>query len=357
MTHWWQPQTHAERRPLLLARNKIKTALRAWFADRNFVEVEPSILQRSPGNETHIHAFQTALEMPGEPARTRFLHTSPEFACKKLLAAGETRIFSFGPTFRNGEASALHLHEFTMLEWYRADADYHAMMADCLSILQIALESAGADGFRHHDRKSTLPNPDQPPSQGQTQWQPAHLTVCEAFRTFANIDLAATLKGRETDRDALASAAIAQGYRIADDDTWSDIFSRVLVQSIESELGMPAPVFLLDYPVAEAALARVSPNDPKLAERFELYVCGVELANGFSELTDAREQRRRFAAQMDEKARIYGTRYPIDESFLHALDMMPPAAGCALGFDRLVMLTTGATRIEQVVWTPLDIAP
>jgi lysyl-tRNA synthetase class 2 len=168
------------------------------------------------------------------------------------------------------------------------------------------------------------------------------------------VDLLGSLgHGGEGDRDTLAAAARAAGVRTADDDTWADVFSRVLVERIEPNLGIGRPTLLCEYPLIEAALARAKPGDPRVAERFELYACGVELANAFAELIDPAEQRRRFEAEMTEKARVYGERYPIDEDFLAALALMPPASGCALGFDRLVMLAAGAQRIEQVVWTPV----
>ena len=140
--------------------------------------------------------------------------------------------------------------------------------------------------------------------------------------------------------------------RISDDDTWSDIFSKVLVEHVEPRLGQGRLTVLFEYPAPEAALARTKPSDPRVAERFEIYACGVELANGFGELTDAREQRHRFTEAMDEKQRRYGERYPLDEDFLAAVGQMPQASGVALGFDRLVMLASGASRIDQVVWTP-----
>jgi lysyl-tRNA synthetase class 2 len=155
------------------------------------------------------------------------------------------------------------------------------------------------------------------------------------------------------DRDALAAAARGAGIKIANDDTWGDVFSRILVQKIEPGIGNGRATLLTEYPAAQAALARRNPADPRVAERFELYACGVELANAFGELTDPAEQRRRFEADMAEKQRIYGERYPIDDDFLAALAHMPPASGAALGFDRLVMLATGATNIEQVIWTPV----
>ncbi len=158
------------------------------------------------------------------------------------------------------------------------------------------------------------------------------------------------------ERDALAAAATAAGIRVAGDDSWSDIFSRVLVERVEPRLGLGRATVLCEYPVAEAALARPKPGDARVAERFELYACGVELANGFGELTDPAEQRRRFAAEMALKQRVYGERYPLDEEFLAALALMPPASGIALGFDRLVMLATGAASLEQVLWAPVPLS-
>jgi lysyl-tRNA synthetase class 2 len=178
------------------------------------------------------------------------------------------------------------------------------------------------------------------------------LTVAEAFLRFAGIDLMGALADGAGDRDRFAAAAAAAEIRIADDDSFADIFSRVLVERIEPRLGDGRPTILYEYPSALSALARPAAGDPRVAERFELYVCGVELANGFGELTDAAEQRARLTAEMDLKERRYGERYPLDEDFLAALAAMPQASGVALGFDRLVMLATGAPRIDDVLWTP-----
>jgi lysyl-tRNA synthetase class 2 len=311
--------------------------LRAYFSAQNFVEVETAILQASPGNEAHLHAFATEL-IGSDAARTPlYLHTSPEFACKKLLAAGEERLFTFARVFRNRERGALHAPEFTMLEWYRAREPYGRLMQDCAALLAMAAETGGTRLFTFRDRAA------------DPFAVPERLTVAEAFQRFATIDLLAT----ESDRDALAAAACARGFRVADDDTWADIFSRVLSERVEPHLGVGRATILDEYPVSEAALARPCEHDPRVAERFELYVCGVEIANGFGELTDAAEQRRRFEAEMAEKQRVHGERYPIDEDFLAALACMPPACGIALGFDRLVMLATGAPRIDAVQWTPV----
>lgn len=342
MQGWWRPQIHADRRAGLIARNRIQSAMRRWFDDEGFVEVDPSILQVSPGNEAHLHAFSSQMRGPDGAQREVHLHTSPEFACKKLLAAGETAIFAFAHVFRNRERGPLHHPEFTMLEWYRAQASYGAIMGDCLTLIALAAQTAGASAFRHRDRAA------------DPFAEPERTTLAEAFARHAAIDLLATVSpDGETDRDGLAAAARAAGVRVAGDDTWSDVFSRVLVEKIEPRLGDGRVTILYEYPVAEAALARPSPADPRVAERFEIYACGVELANGFGELTDPRVQRTRFIAEMDEKERVYGERYPLDEDFLEALAQMPPASGVALGFDRLAMLAIGAQRIDQVIWTPV----
>ena len=338
---FWAPHVHADRRPFLLARNRIVAGLRAWFAARDFIEIETGVLQVSPGNETHLHAFATVLAATdGTPGPALYLRTSPEFACKKLLAAGERRLVEFARVFRNRERGALHHPEFTLVEWYRSGEPYETLMADCGAILAQAAEAAGTGTLSFRGR---LADPFA---------EPERITVAEAFSRFAGIDLLATLPNSEPDREGIARAARAAGIRVGDDDRWGDIFSRVLVEKIEGQLGIGRPTILDQYPAGQAALARPA-LDRRVAERFELYACGVELANGFGELTDAVEQRRRLELEMAEKERIYGERYPIDEDFLAALAVMPQACGIALGLDRLIMLATGASRIEQVLWNPL----
>jgi lysyl-tRNA synthetase class 2 len=242
--------------------------------------------------------------------------------------------------FRNRERGPLHHPEFTMLEWYRTNEPYEALMEDCAAILDEAAKAAGALRLEWKGRSA------------DPYTKPERLSVADAFQRHAGIDLMATLTAAEPDRDRLAAAADAAGIQVADDDTWSDIFSRVLVERVEPKLGIGHAVLLDRYPLPEAAWAQPD-DDPRLARRFELYACGVELANGFAELTDAKEQQRRFEEAMAERRRRYGEEYPIDRDFLEALGQMPPASGIALGFDRLVMLATGATRIEQVLWAPV----
>ncbi|WP_102222871.1 EF-P lysine aminoacylase EpmA [Acidimangrovimonas sediminis] len=340
---WWSPARHADRRPMLMARNRAQAAIRALLGAQDFVEIDPPALVPSPGNETHLHAFATEMIGNDGAGQRMYLHTSPEFAMKKLLAAGETRIFSFAHVWRNRERGPRHSPEFTLLEWYRAGEAYSVLMNDVAAMARAACKAAGTPLLRF----------------GALSCDPfeafERLSVAEAFRRHAGLDLLSTLAADgTTDAAALARQAAAAGVRTAADDSWSDIFSRVLSERVEPHLGHGRLTMLDRYPVAEAALARVCPDDPREAERFEVYACGVELANGFGELTDAAEQRRRFEAEMDEKERIYGERYPLDEDFLAALARMPPASGIALGFDRLAMLATAAPRIDDVLWVPVS---
>jgi lysyl-tRNA synthetase class 2 len=324
-----------------VARNRIAAALRGWFEKSDFIEVETTVLQVSPGNETHLHAFGTDLIGNDGERRQLYLRTSPEFACKKLLAAGESRIFEFARVFRNRERGALHHPEFTLLEWYRANEPYETLMEDCAALIAAAARAAGIKQFSF--RGKTI----------DPFAVPERMTMAQAFEHYASIDLLATVKAGQGDRAKLAAAATKIGVAFGADDTWGDIFSRILAERVEPHLGIGRATLLYEYPLPLAALARAKPGSEAVAERFELYACGVELANAFGELTDVAEQRARFETAMAEKQRIHGERYPVDEDFLAALAAMPQASGIALGFDRLVMLATDAERIDQVIWTPI----
>ncbi len=339
----WRPDRLERRLPSLLARGRILAALRAWFAGENFVEVETPALQVSPGMEVHLRAFASDLVAPDDSRRTLYLHTSPEFAMKKLLAGGVKRLFQFARVFRNGERSDLHHPEFTMLEWYRAGATYIDLMGDCEKLLRTATSAAGTRRLTWRGAGCDVSGPFE------------RLTVADAFGKYAGIDLLATAPDpRAPDVALLSGAARSIGIRTSDGDTWEDVFFRVMLERIEPRLGFGRPTILCDYPVSMAALSRPKPEDPRLAERFELYACGVELANAFGELTDAAVQRERFEADMTLKQLLYGERYPVDEDFLAALEHgLPDCAGIALGFDRLVMLCLGASRIEDVLWLPV----
>jgi lysyl-tRNA synthetase class 2 len=328
----WRPDKLAKRLPNLQMRAFLQATLRQWFVSEGFIEVETPILQVSPGAEVHLAGFATDWQTPdGEEERMRWLHTSPEFAMKKLLAGGMQKLFQFAHVFRNAESSALHHPEFTMLEWYRAGVGYEAIMADCAQVLALTGVPQLRRGRHVCDPKA----------------EPERLTVAEAFRRHVRIDVLATVGSAER-------LAQASGVAMHADDTWDDVFFRVMFDRIEPHLGMGRPTILCEYPIAMAALARAKPGDPRVAERFELYACGVELANAFGELTDPAIQRARLQADMDEKERLYGMRWPVDADFLAALDHgLPDCAGVALGFDRLVMLATGAPHIEDVLWLPV----
>ena len=327
----WHPDRLAQRLPALQARGRLQAAMRQWFADEGFVEVETPILQVAPGAEVHLTGFATDWEMPDREERERWLHSSPELAMKKLLAGGVPKLFQFARVFRNAEGSALHHPEFTMLEWYRAGAGYEAIMRDCARLLALT----GVDALRWGEHRC------------DPQAEPERLTVAEAFKRYAGVDLFDTIGEG-------ARLAQAAGIVMHEGDMWEDVFFRVMFDKVEHRLGMGRPTILCEYPIAMAALARAKPGDPRVAERFELYVCGVELANAFGELTDPAIQRRRLQADMDQKERLYGVRWPVDEDFLAALDHgLPDCAGVALGFDRLAMLMTGASRIEDVLWLPV----
>ncbi|HZS82283.1 MAG TPA: EF-P lysine aminoacylase EpmA [Stellaceae bacterium] len=340
---WWRPERLAVRRPKLEARQRILAATRSFFAERGFLEVETPALQVSPGLEPHLMAFSTELVTAEGERRVRHLHTSPEFAMKKLLASGLPRIFQLARVFRNAERSRTHHPEFTMLEWYRAGAGYRELMADCEALLRGALGAAGAHAFTWQGRSAD-------PTASWT-----YLSVAEAFGRFCGIDLLATAPDPLSPRrDLLAAEARRVGVEPHSGDDWEDLFFRIFLDRIEPNLGIGAPAILYDYPIAMAALSRPKPGDPRLAERFELYVCGLELANAFGELTDPVLQRARFEADRAKKQALYGYAYPIDEDFLAALEYgLPESAGIALGFDRLVMLATGASAIEEVLWAPV----
>jgi elongation factor P--(R)-beta-lysine ligase len=337
---WFDKQRHEDRRPFLLARNRIQMAYRQWFEEQGFLEVDVPALAVSPGNEAHLHGFATTLIHDDGSSSPRYLHTSPEFACKKLLAAGEDKIFFLGHVFRNRERTSTHAPEFAMVEWYRTRAPYRQIIDDTLRLVRHAAGVAGNLTWQWRGRNCDV--------MAEVEW----LSVQDAFLQYSGVDLLSTLRRDGTaDRDALAKVS---PVLFGDGESWSDIFSRILVERVEPHLGNGQLTVLYEYPAVEAALARACSHDGRVAERFELYAAGVELANGFGELTDANEQRRRFEDEMEIKQRVYGERYPIDEELLQALTQMPEASGVALGFDRVVMLATGATSIDQVQWAPVS---
>lgn len=333
---WWQAERFSTKSRHLETRMAVIRAMRSWFEDQGFWEVETPALQVSPGMEAHLRAMRTEItNATQDRVDTLFLHTSPEFAMKKLLVAGLPKIFQICHCYRNAEGSRLHSPEFTMLEWYRARSGYREIMDDCVSLLRACARGANVLEFRHRD---VIANP-------FSEWE--RISVCDAFRHYAAIDIEPLLD----DTRAMRAAAIARGLHTSDDDSWDDLFFRIFLEFIEPRLGFGRPTILFDYPVSMAALSRPKPEDPRFAERFEVYVCGLELANAFGELTDAKVQRERFEADLRLKEQLYGEIWPVDRGFIAALEEgMPEAGGIALGVDRLAMLASGADDIDQVLW-------
>jgi lysyl-tRNA synthetase class 2 len=351
---WWHPHKFEAKRPALEKRIRILKAIRSFFEDQGFLEVETPILQVCPVMDTHIHAFKTEVVDHGmKPMRELYLHTSPEFAMKKLMVAGLPKIFQMCHVFRNAEGSSRHSLEFTMLEWYRAHAGYRDIMDDCVGLLRRVATNIGIKEYRYNGMAS----------DPFLNWN--IISVAEAFQKYAGLDLENFLpspliplpEGRGKVSEAnkgegdFRNAISALNIRTSETDRWDDLFFRVMAEKIEPHLGHPAPTILYDYPVSMASLARKCPSDPRFAERFEMYVCGLELCNAFGELTDPAEQRKRFTEELALKNEIYGETYPVDEDFLRALEYgLPESGGNALGVDRLVMLATGASDIDDVLW-------
>jgi len=331
----WHPDALADRAPFLRRRSRLLADTRAFFSARGLQEVETPVLQRSAGMEPGLDPFRTRLRSRlGDSDVALELRFSPEFAIKKLLAGGIGPCFELARVFRNGESGTRHSPEFTMLEWYRPGFGLAELMDETEALLRFV----SPEGLRAGGRNV----PVSPPF--------ARLRMEDAFGQFG-IDLMATLD----DAEALAEQARRVGLSPGPEDTWQDSFLRILLDRIEPSLGSDRPVFLTHWPASEAALARLDPDDPRVALRFELFVSGIELANAYVELSDPVEQRRRFAAWA-EQARTAGSEARgWDDEFLAALEWgLPDCAGIALGFDRLAMLVSGADRIEQVLWLPLD---
>ncbi len=326
----WHPESLAARLPFLRRRARLAAAVRAFFDARGYLEVETPYAVPTPGEEVHLSAFATQRVAPDGGRQNLWLHTSPEFAMKKLLAGGAGPIFQLARVWRNGEGSDLHAAEFTLLEWYRPGATLENLMAETIDLLRAVLPPV----VECRGVRTALDRPER-------------LTMADAFSRDVGADLLAT------DGDAPALAAQA-GTTLRPGETWEDLFFRLLLERIEPRIGRDRPTFLTHWPAAQAALARRDPADPRVAERFELFVCGLELANAFVELTDAAEQRARFIADRARRAALYGDPgWPLDSAFLAALAYgMPASAGIALGFDRLAMIATGAARMTDVTWLP-----
>lgn len=289
--------------PILGIRSRLLRAIREFFHDRGFMEVETPVRIPAPALELHIDA---------EPAGEAFLRTSPELHMKRLLAAGHERIFQMGPCFRRGERGDRHHPEYTMLEWYRANADYNEILLDTKSLVtHVAREILGKTDLVYRGREIAL----------APVWE--RVTVAEAFLQFAGWDPSAKFDADRFDLD--------------------------LVDKVEPQLPKNVPVVLADYPAEAAALARRKPGSPRVAERWELFIGGLELANAYSELNDSAEQRARFDECARQRKKLGKTVYPLDEEFLAVISRLPPSGGIALGVDRLLMLLTDTASLDDVL--------
>ena len=323
----WAPERLAARLPFLRRRALLTEATRAFFRARCYQEVATPYAVRAPGEEVYVQAFATEQIAPDGAATPLWLHTSPEFAMKKLLAGGSGPIFQLARVWRNNEGSDTHEAEFTMLEWYRLEADLTGLINETLALLRAVL-------------------PPEVTCRGVTNRldRVEHISVAEAFHRHLGVDVLASIG------DAARLAADAR-VALRADEPWDDLFFRLMLRSIEPHLGKAGPTILTDWPTPLAALARRNPNDPRVAERFELYLCGMELANGFVELTDATEQRARFNADRARRHQLNDRPdWTLDDDFLAAVAHLPPCSGIAMGFDRLAMIAANAPRITDVLW-------
>ena len=335
----WMPERLAARLPFLRRRAALTAATRRFFTDRGYQEVETPCLVPAPGAEVHIRAFATRFDpyLGAGEGRALWLRTSPELAIKRLLAGGSGPVFELARVWRNGEVSARHAPEFTMLEWYRPGLSFEGLMDETEAFIRAVCPPVVDHGGIRTDL--TLPF--------------ERLTMQDAFARHCN---GLDLLGTEGDADRLRAAAAAAGFPPREGEGWEDLFFRLLLERVEPAIGRDRGTFLTHWPAPQAALARRDPADPRAALRFELFVAGIELANAFDELTDAAEQRARFREANEERRRITGEHgWEVDEDFIAALEHgLPPTAGIALGFDRLAMLASGAPSVEDVLWLPLS---
>lgn len=317
-------------------RATVVRAIRQYFDERQFLEVDTPVALTAPAPELHIEAPPVDLRA-GDTTARRYLQTSPELPMKRLLAAGLERIYQIAPVFRDGDASRQHRPEFRLLEWYRRGARWDALVEDCEGLLRACATAAGCgEQLVFGGRPVDLASPFR------------RVTVEEAFQRHAGFSILEVLT-----LEQLREQLLATGIAFDASDRWDDLFHRVLLNRVEPELHKDArPVFLTHYPAPLASLARLSPSDPRTSERFELYVGGVELANGFGELTDPAEQRRRFERESAQRVQRGLSAYPLDERFLSALGELPAAAGIALGLERLLMLLFDVDDIDAVAFIP-----
>ncbi|MBI4434741.1 EF-P lysine aminoacylase GenX [Candidatus Uhrbacteria bacterium] len=358
---------------VLRARAQILRGIREFFWARGFLEVETPVMLAHPSQEPYLEPLRTTFHDERGRSFDGFLRMSPEFSLKKLIASVSSlksqvsSLFEIGPVFRDGEPwGTTHNPEFTMLEWYRLGATYRDLMEDCEALVNKLAQDVGAALCGRPRRgRGHSPAPTFLSYQGQSitltpPWE--RLTMREAWKRYAKLDLDHLLGSTKWPTPgvghfrgacaAMARACRAKGHTATKEDTFDDLFFKIHLTEVEPKLGRTQPTFLTDWPSQMAALARKKSSDPRYAERVELYIGGLEIANGFSELTDADEQLARFRADQRLRRKLGKSVYPIDKDFIVALRHMPPCAGIALGVDRLVMLLVDAATIDEVRWLP-----
>ncbi|MDO5561166.1 MAG: EF-P lysine aminoacylase EpmA [bacterium] len=333
MKNWQKIKNEPELLNNFFKREKIINALRQFFQSKNFHEVETPLLVPNPGTEPYLEVFATQLQLQNEKPKTAFLVTSPELQMKKLLAAGLENIFQITKSFRNGEGrSPTHNSEFTILEYYRANATYFDLMTDLDELLPYLF---GGEKLTYQGKNYDL-------SQGCLR-----ISVKDAFAKYAHITEKELLN-----RDLLCARAAEKGYQIDEHTTWEEAYNQIFLNEIEPNLGQDRPTIIYDYPRAQAALAKLC-DDKNYAQRLEVYLAGLELGNGFGELTDAAEQENRCLVDLRERERLGKTAYDYDHDFIEALANIDfPAAGIAIGVDRLIMLAADVADITQITFFP-----
>ncbi len=344
MKNWQTLQKNPEKFETFWVREQVYAGIREYFTRQGFHEVETPLLVAAPGTEPFLEVFETTLLRPNQPNQRGFLLTSPEYAMKKLVAAGSGPIYQICKSFRNGEGeSSRHNPEFTMIEWYRPNADYTAIMEDCERMFVHLVEQQGKDikKFVYQGKSYDLTTP----------WP--RMSVAEAFEKYVGIDAYTLL-----DEEKLKKVAAEKGYQVLPATTWEQAYNQLMLNLIEPHLGEEKPMFLYDYPASQAALARPKASDPRFAERFEWYLGTLELGNAFSELTDSVEQEKRFTSELAERAKMGKTPYDLDRDYLESLKSLPPTGGIAVGVDRLVMLMADVADLRDVTFFPVaDVFP
>lgn len=339
MKNWQKIKQNQALKNQFFVREKVFDGIRSFFKNEGFHEVETPLMVKHPGTEPYLEVFETKLIEAGKKKQA-FLLTSPEFAMKKLVAAGLGNIFQICKSFRNGEGlSERHNPEFTILEWYRVNADYTDIMTDFENMLRYLNKEINSDDqyLTYQGRKYDIFSPF------------TRITVAEAFEKYLGIGKRDLLSV-----DALKEVAKAKGYEVNEDTDWEGVYNQLFLNEIEPKIdNQDKPVILYDYPSSQAALSKRKQDDPDFAERFEIYLAGLELGNAFSELTDPAEQKKRFEEELELRRKLGKTEYQLDQDYIDALESgLPETGGIAVGVDRLVMLLADVTDIKDVTFFP-----